>query len=487
MVSDKTLEAIAKVKYYKENPIEFVRTHFQVEPDIWQKKALVAFVNKEHKILRMCLSACAGPGKSALLAWCGWIFLSCYGSRGNHPKGAVVAVTKDNLKDNLWAELSKWQQRSEYLKLQFTWTKERIFSNAFPETWFLSARSFAKTANAEEQGRTLSGIHSKYVLFLIDESGDIPTTVLKAAEQALSTADKEFARVIQAGNPTSLEGMLYVAQSKLADSWHIIRITGDPDDPDRSPRIDIDWARQQIKEYGLDDPWVMAYILGQFPESGINTLLSLKEVDDSMSRTVPADAIRHSQKRLGIDVARFGLDSTVIVPRHGLVMFKYATMRGARTNDIAARVMNAKVKWGSELEFVDGTGGYGGGVVDALIQAGQAPHEIQFSGKAVDPRYFNKRAEIWFKMADWVKRSGCLYNCPLLKKELLAPTYSFKNGRFVLESKDQIKARLGFSPDRGDALALTFAIPDMPASESPYEVLKVKQNKVKADWDPMSR
>ena len=483
-MADSTRQAIENISKYREDPISFVKDHFGVEPDIWQRKALLAFASKDSTTMRICLSACAGPGKSALLAWCGWIFLSCYGAKGEHPKGAVVSVTKDNLKDNLWAELSKWQQRSEFLRSQFTWTKERISCNAFPETWFLSARSFAKTADAEEQGRTLSGVHSKYVLFLIDESGDIPTTVLKAAEQALSTADKRFARVLQAGNPTSHEGMLYAAQTRLAEDWYVIKITGDPDDPERSSRIDIDWAAQQIEKYGRDDPWVRSYILGEFPESGINTLLSLSEVDMSMNRTVPADSIKHAQKRLGVDVARFGLDSTVIVPRQGLAMFKYVEMRKADTNDIAARVMNAKVKWESELEFIDGTGGYGGGVVDSLKQAGQTPYEIHFSSKATDPRYFNKRSEMWFKMADWIKSSGCLYKCPALKKELLAPTYSFKSGKFVLEGKDQIKDRLGFSTDRSDALALTFALPDMPANNSPYQVLQQQKSKMQSEWDP---
>ena len=483
-MTDKTKQAIKSISRYRQDPIQFVRDHFQVEPDAWQRKGLLAFASGDDKIMRICLSACAGPGKSALLAWCGWMFLSCYGEKGEHPKGAAVAVTQDNLKDNLWAELSKWQQRSEFLRDQFTWTKERIYCNAFPETWFLSARSFAKTANAEEQGRTLSGIHSKYVLFLIDESGDIPPTVLKSAEQALSTADKKFARILQAGNPTSHEGMLYAAQTRLAEDWYTIRITGDPDDPERSPRIDIEWAAEQINTYGRDDPWVKSYILGEFPESGINTLLTLEEVDAAMNRTVRSDSIKYAQKRLGVDVARFGLDSTVLVPRQGLVMFKYAVMRNARTNDIAARIMEAKAKWGAEVEFIDGTGGFGGGVVDSLIQAGQSPHEVHFSGKATDARYFNKRSEMWFKMADWVKRGGCLYKCSTLKKELTAPTYSFKNGKFVLEGKDQIKDRLGFSTDRSDALALTFAIADMPSRHDPYQILRDQKPSMKSDWDP---
>jgi hypothetical protein len=49
------------------------------------------------------MQACAGPGKSAVLAWCGWWFLSVQGSRGEHPKGIALSITGDNLKANLWA------------------------------------------------------------------------------------------------------------------------------------------------------------------------------------------------------------------------------------------------------------------------------------------------------------------------------------------------------------------------------------------------
>lgn len=418
---------------------------------------------------------------SALLAWSGWWFLLTQGERGSHPKGAALAITQDNLKDNLWAELSKWQQVSPICSRVFTWTKQRIFANDHPETWFLSARSFSKSANSEEQGRTLSGIHSKYVLFLIDESGDIPETVMKSVDQAFSTSDMRCGRVIQAGNPTSHTGMLYSASK--SNQWETVRITGDPDDPLRSPRINIEWAKAQIEKYGRDDPWVMSYILGRFPESGINTLLSVDEIEDAMNRTIQESDYEFAQKRLGIDTARFGTDSTIIFPRQGLRAFNYVEMRGARSNDIAARVMSAKVQWGSEIEFVDGTGGYGSGVVDSLIQAGGRPFEIMFSGKATNPRYYNKRAEMWFLMAEWVKRGGVLPRCQVLKKELASPTYSFRDGKFILEAKEQIKSRLGFSTDRSDGLALTFSLPEMPSESSPQRLFQ--KPGALHDYDPL--
>lgn len=479
------------LRAWREDPVRFVEEAFQATPDQWQKEALLAFAKKDERRLRIALRACVGPGKSTVLAWIGWNFLSCYGEVGHHPKGAAVSITRENLRDNLWAEFSKWQSRCPYLLEAFTWSAERIYANDHPQTWFLSARSFSKTADTEAQGRTLSGVHGKYILFLIDESGDIPTPVLKSAEQALSELGCEFGRIIQAGNPSSLSGALYAASKTLAHLWLNIRITGDPDDPRRSPRIDAEWAREQIATYGRDNPWVKYAILGEFPPSSANSLLGVDEVEAAMGRHLREDAYAFSQKRLGVDVARFGLDRTVIFPRQGKAAFRFIEMRNARSTEVAARVLAAKDKWQAETLFVDGTGGYGAGVVDAIVQAGDAVHEVQFSGKAIDPRYYNKRSEIWFKMAEWVKKGASLPKDAQLLRELTEPLYYFQDSKLRLEEKDQIQKRLGFSPDCGDALAVTFAIPDQPGRIHIPGIGKVdhfgrRENaRVASDWDPL--
>lgn len=455
--------AAEKLRRWKSDPIYFVQDQFGVNPDAWQREALEAFANKDHVRYRIALKACAGPGKTCVLAWCAWNFMACYAEPGYHPKGAAISESWDNLKDNLWTELSHWQQKSPFLTATFEWNRQRIASKQHKATWFLSARSWSKNATAEQQGQALSGLHAKYVLVLVDESGGIPLTVLQRAEQALSNC--KWGRIIQAGNPTSNDGMLYAACTLLADQWKVITITGDPDDPKRSPRIDKSYAQLQINTYGRDNPWVMAYILGLFPPSAINTLVSPDEVDAAMSRHYSEDMYQYSQKRIGIDVARFGNDMTVIFPRQGLVALKPIEMRNARGPEIAARVLAGKAKWGSEIEFFDATGGYGASAVDAYLQAGQSPHEVQFAGEPLDRRYYNKRAEIWWEMAQWVKRGGALPRIPALKKALSVTTYTLKNGRIILEDKEFLKKRLGgFSPDHADALACTFALPDMPAS-----------------------
>lgn len=461
-----------RIRRWRENPVSFVRENFGVEPDEWQCDALHAF----NKYQRICFKASKGVGKTAVLSWMAWLFLATR----PHPKIAATSINADNLADGLWSEMATWQNKSVYLKHAFVWTKTRIFAREHPETWWMSARSWAKGADANQQANALAGLHADYVLFLLDESGGIPDAVMAAAEAALSTGIE--LKLVQAGNPTHLEGPLYRACTSERHLWHVITINSDPDNPKRSPRVSAQWAKEQIEKYGRSNPWVMVNVFGEFPPGSINTLLGVEEIEKAMQKGVREEDYSHAQKRLGIDVARFGDDRTVIFPRQGLRAYKPVEIRNARTNDIAARVMQAKSKWNSELEFVDGTGGYGSGVIDSLIQAGASPYEIHFSGKAIDNRYFNKRAEMWFLMAEWIRRGGSLPNMPDLGRELATPTYTFNNGKFQVEPKDQIKERLGFSPDIADALCLTFALPEMQSSVAFGQ--QIQRPRVNVDYDP---
>jgi hypothetical protein len=476
------------IKDWRENPVKFVYDVFNVDPDEWQKDALMGIGGDENPRRRLCMKACTGPGKSAVLAWIGYHRLFCHGGKGQHPKGAALSGEgRDNLADNLWAELGKWRGMSEIMQRVFDYNQKRICAKGYESTWFLSARSYPQKATQEEVGRSLSGLHSEYPFILLDETGGMPVVVGQKATQ-IFTGGVQDGLIAQAGNPTSLDGLLYHTCTNEADKTLVITITADPDDPKRTPRVPIDHAREQIEQWGRDNPWVMSTILGLFPPGGLNKLLTLEEVEQSMQRSLPPETYKFAQKRLGVDVARFGDDRTVIAPRQGLQAFRYVVMRNARTNDIAARVIAAKGKWRSEWEGVDGSGGYGAGVIDSMLQGGHAPLEVQFGGKAIDPRYFNKRSEMWFEFAEWVKRGGALPKCGELKKELIAPTYTYKNGKLFLEPKEQIKDRLGYSPDIADAFAITFAQPDMPATtELDYYKMRFgkQTNRAMNEWNPL--
>lgn len=485
-----TAEASRRLREWRADPLRFVRECFQAEPDAWQADALELLGKAGRK--RIGLKACAGPGKTAVLAWTGWHRLACFAAPNEHPKGIAVSITGDNLKDNLWAELARWRNMSPFLLRAFEWTGTRIFARDHAETWFLSAKSWPKAADAETIGRTLSGLHSRFPFYLIDESGDIPPNMLRSAEQGLSNCEDGL--IITAGNTTSQTGLLYEVSTRLRGrmeegKYAVIAITADPDDPKRTPRVPVEWARQQIETYGRDNPWVMAYVLGQFPPGSINALLSVEEVEAAMNREPTAGSYEWAVKRLGVDVARFGDDRTVHFPRQGLAGFQPAIMRHKRGSPVSVDIANRTMAMMNELEaeevFFDDTVGWAHGAVDVLRAAGRNVHAVRFDAPSANPRYLNMRAQMWMEMAEWVK-TGCLPRIPEMIAELATPTYFFSNGKFQIEAKDQVKKRLGRSPDLADALALTFALPDALKRESGLRAMGSRRGSLE-EYDPYAR
>lgn len=466
MVSDSEMEQeeqeeklAALIAGWRRDPVQFVRDNFQVEPDAWQVRVLTAFANTDDpQKRRISMQACKGPGKTAVLAWCIWNFLLCYSEKGMHPKGAATSVTDDNLKMNLWPELAKWQGRSPLLMDWFEWSKERVSSKKYPATWFFSARAWPKQADQNKQADTLSGIHAEYILFVLDESGGIPDAVMATAEAGLSTC--KWGKIVQAGNPTHLEGPLWRASKEESHLWFVTEITGDPNDPNRSPRVSRKWALEQIDKYGIDNPWVLVNVFGKFPPSSINALLGPDDIKAARKRQPQPNEYSFSQVRIGVDVARFGNDRTVLSRRQGKLAYPLKDFRNLDSMEVADQVALMKKETGSELELVDGTGGHGSGVIDKLRHMGYEPLEVNFSAKATNPRYFNKRSEMYFLMAEWIKAGGCLPQDDGLEDELCAVTYTFQNDKLRIEEKELIRQRLGVSPDKADALAMTFAVPD---------------------------
>jgi len=467
-VNPMLLRAGERILRWRRAPWKMVEEEFGVTPDRWQRRVLEAFADpSDPKKQRIAMRAAKGPGKTAVEAWCVWNFLACYGDRLEHPKAAVTSITGKNLDDNLWTELAKWQRQSRFLSAAFTWTKERIYANDHPETWWCSKRTWAKDADQQKQSETLAGLHSAFMFFVLDESGGIPRAIMATAEAALATkavGGWRFQKILQGGNPTHLTGPLYDAATKDRKLWFNVVITGDPDDPDRSPRISKRWARQQIRMHGRDNPWVKVNVFGEFPPASLNALLGPDEVERAMKLRLRPESYDWAQRRLGVDVARFGDDRTVLFPRQGLQAFKPIILRGLRTTEIAARVMLFRSRWQPELIVVDDTGHWGHGVIDNLLAARVPAIPVQYSAPAIDFRYKNRRTEGWLQMAEWVRRGGSLPRMDELIPELTEPTYTFVNGVFQLEDKDQIKERLGYSPDLADALAETFMLPERPAS-----------------------
>lgn len=226
-----------------------------------------------------------------------------------------------------------------------------------------------------------------------------------------------------------------------------------------------------------------------FNAGNSNSLMSVDIVNAASGRSIAESTYSFAPKILGVDVARQGDDSSVIFRRQGLASWNPRVLHGADSTSVAAAVMAEMSEFQPDAVFIDGSGGYGAGVVDRLRLLGHTPIEVQFGGSATNPRYANKRMEMYWELSEWLKSGGCIPSCPALKVELCTPTYTHENARGVmkLESKDDIKKRMGKSPDRADALALTFAHPVAPR-RSPVELAQAfAARALTNDYDPFSR
>lgn len=468
--------ATKQIAAWRHDPVKFVRDVFEVEPDEWQKDFLWAYLKHQ----RIASKACKGPGKTCVLSWCCWHFLVCY----PYSEVAATSITGDNLRDGLWKEMAKWQQKSPFLKSAFSWKAERITSNDHPETWWMSARRWSQSASAEQQANTLAGLHADNIMFVLDEAGGIPDAVMAAAEAVLAN-EGGFKKILMCGNPTHLSGPLYRACTRERSMWHVIEITGDPDDPKRSPRISIRWAKEQIMKYGRDNPWVLVNVFGKFPPASMNSVIGPDEVRASMGRNIHPDSYNGFAKILGCDIALQGDDRTIIFPRQGPAAFKPKILRTPKPREIASVIAHSWEKWGADACFIDNTGGWGSGVISHLEEWGYDPIGVQFSSKASDPQFKNKRSEMAWSAADWIRNGGCLPDMEEFVEEATAITYSHNKDQLQIVAKDQIKEELGRSPDLWDGLGLTFAYPVRKKTAAERMGLKSKERE--DNYHPLSR
>lgn len=479
--------AVDRLIGWRKSIRKFAWDNFAFVPDPWQEDVFDAWDRSDQQI---AMQACKGPGKTALLAVLVWHFIATR----RHSKIAATSISGANLADGLWTELSKWQKLSPFLLAEFEWQKTRVINRADPETWWASARSWSQSASPEKQADTLAGLHADYILFVLDETGAMPDAVMVAAEAALSSGIE--CRIVQAGNPTQCEGPLWRACNKDRHKWTVINVTGDPDDPKRSPRINKAWAQGQIDSYGRDNPWVMANVFGKFPPSSPLSFIPMALVEAAANRE--AASIITDPLVLGVDVARFGDDEQIICPRKGrdARTLEWGMFRNLDTMQLAARVIERRNETRADAVFVDG-GGVGGGVIDRMRQLRFDVHDIQFGAKAdrspmpgVEAvKYANKVAEMWGSMKEWLK-NGAIPNDPALHAQLTSRRYAYVtvSGRdcIALEPKDEMKKRGLASPDRADALALTFAYPVMPTRHSGGVPGDLRGPSMQSDYDPFN-
>lgn len=459
-----TLMPAHVIKLWQHKPHIFYRDAMDVTLDLWQEEATHLYTTHA----RLALLASKGPGKTSLLAMTCWHFFLCF----YRPKIACMSISEAHLKSNLWAELLMWRSKSKLLQESANDGLTRISLKGHEGYSFIDARSYPKSADTATMAASLAGLHNDNVAFFIDEGGSIPDAIYNTADAALSGGDgpRKRARLVTTGNPEKPEGTIYRAykeslkEAKDRDpempEWAVYRVTGDPLDPKRAPRVDIKWAQSQIKLYGRDNPWVKVNVLCEYPDVASDKLLTEEEVDAAMSRTIEQREVIRAQVRLGVDVARGGIDDSALVRRRGQKVYPLHTEPSSLTGpELSGRIQLIVKDHKVERVFIDNTGGYGGSVIDNLNLGTRFIYvtPVVYNASAQDKeRFANRRAEMYVRMRDWIKAGGCLPKDEKLKQELLAPDIWFIGNKFQLEDKAQIKIKIGRSPDRADALAQTF-------------------------------
>jgi hypothetical protein len=408
----------------------------------------------DYKVFRMAVASGRGIGKSALVAWLViWMLSTRIGA-----SIIVSANSEAQLRSITWAEITKWvamAMNSHWYEISATrvmpakWLAEIVERDLKKGTryWSVEGRLWS-----EENPDAYAGLHnSDGVMLIFDESSGIPDAIWDVA-QGFFTENTPHRFWCAFSNPRRNEGYFYECFNGKRAFWRSQNI-------DARQVEDTDKAvyEQIIAEYGADSTQARVEVYGEFPLDGDDQFIAPRIVDEAMQR--PRYKDESAPRVIGVDPARSGADSTVILVRQGRDIIAIKRYQGDDTMTTVGRVIDAIEEYNPALTVID-EGGLGYGILDRLKEQRYKVRGVNFGWKAKNPvMWGNKRAEMWGEMREWL-RSASIPNDRQLKSDLVGPhTKPNSSGTIFLEGKKEMKARGLASPDAADALAVTFAYP----------------------------
>ena len=400
-------------------------------------------------------------------------------------RGVVTANTENQLRTKTWSELGKWFNLCFFARDHFNLTATSLTSKD-PErerTWRIDMVPWS-----EKNPQAFAGMHNagKRLLIIFDEASEINDIIWETTEGAFTDADTQLMWFVF-GNPTKSTGRFRdcFPGGRFERYWKHRQIDS------RSVSIsNKKYIARLIEAYGGEDNDIIRYrVLGQFPIAGLMEFFSPAEIEAAMAR-VPIPEIT-APLALGVDVARFGANASVIFPRRGrdARTLDRERFQGLSTIELTDRIVSANARLEADGIMVDG-GGVGGGVVDNIRHRRLHCYEVQFGGRDVvynstwgnsGERYANNRAAMYGNCRSWLK-TGCLPDDPGLRQQMLSIRYTFtKKDEILLERKEDLVDENGYgiSVDDIDALCLTFAHP-----LTKKEFIRPGEEAVVSDWDP---
>jgi phage terminase large subunit len=303
----------------------------------------------------------------------------------------------------------------------------------------------------------IAGLSGSNILFLVDEGSGFPDDLWEPIFGNMAGGG----RLLTTGNPTRTSGPFYEAFSS-PEFWHLIRVSSENTPNVLEGRAVIpglatrEWVEERRREWGEESAAYQVRVLGNFPTQADNAVIPLALAQAAQEREAPEDG----PLVIGVDVARFGDDESVIQPRRGSKAWPAIVVHGMDTVQLAGKVrqtVDELTRPGERPKLNIDEIGVGGGLVDVLKDRhpGWDVCGVNVAERATSDGFSKLRDQLWFSCRDWLKEGGSIPDDPKLFSELVAPTYSFDTqGRQKVESKDDIKKRLKRSPDRADALCL---------------------------------
>jgi len=364
-------------------------------------------------------------------------------------KTVVTAPTTAQLFDALFSELKRWASKLPLPLQELIEVKaERIELKNAPSESFITART-----SRAEQPEALQGVHSDFVLLIADEASGIPESVFEAASGSMSG---HHATTILLGNPVRSSGFFYDTHHKLAPYWKTFVVPCHA-----SPRVSPAYIEEMATRYGIDSNAYRIRVLGEFPRADDDTLIAMELIEGSTTRDV--DPILGAPLVWGLDIARYGPDSTVLLQRRGNAVTSITRWSRTDTMETVGRV---KMAWDTAApqdrpeEILADVIGIGAGVVDRLRELKLPVRGVNVSeSPSIKGGHHNLRAELWCSMKAWFeKRDVRIPPNEHLISELAACKFRITSaGKIQIESKDEARSRGLPSPDVADALMLTFA------------------------------
>ena len=408
----------------------------------------------EMDTLRAAVSSGRGIGKSALVSWLIlWMLTTRIGSTV-----MVSANSEAQLRGVTWGELTKWAAmaiNSHWWEISATklvpaqWLTQIVERDLKKGTryWAAEGRLWS-----EENPDAYAGTHNMDGMMLIfDEASGIADAIwpVGAGFFTENILDRYW---FVFSNPRKNTGYFFECFHGKRDFWKTMQIDARTVEG-TDPRV----YQQIIDEYGEDSPQARVEVYGEFPAQGEDQFIAPRLVEDAEKR--PAWKDPSAPIVLGVDPARSGADSTVIVARQGRDLLAIRRYRGDDTMTVVGHVIEAIEDFQPALTVID-EGGLGYGILDRLTEQRYKVRGVNFGWKAkASIMWGNKRAELWGTMREWLKTAS-IPKDRQLKTDLTGPkTKPDSSGTVYLESKKDMKARGLASPDAADALACTFAFP----------------------------